>query len=85
MGLANRVSAPGAALAEAVTLAEQLAGFPQTCLREDRLSSYGQHGLDLDDALALEWKHGLRSLSADTLAGATRFAGGAGRHGAFDG
>ncbi len=84
MGLANRVSAPGAALAEAVALAEQLAGFPQTCLREDRLSSYGQHGLDLDEAIAAEWRHGLRSLAADTLDGAARFAGGAGRHGAFD-
>ena len=60
MGLANRVSAPGEVLAEALALADQLAAFPQTCLREDRLSSYGQHGLDLDDALALEWKHGLR-------------------------
>ncbi|GAA3517599.1 crotonase/enoyl-CoA hydratase family protein [Nocardioides daeguensis] len=85
MGLANRVSAPGAALEEAVALATQIAGFPQTCLREDRLSSYGQHGLDLDDALAVEWEHGLRSLDADTLAGATRFAGGAGRHGSFAG
>jgi enoyl-CoA hydratase len=84
MGLANRVSAPGAALAEAVELAGRLAAFPQTCLREDRLASYEQHGLALDDALAVEWKHGLRSLAADTLDGATRFARGAGRHGAFD-
>ncbi|WP_408898624.1 crotonase/enoyl-CoA hydratase family protein [Nocardioides sp. R1-1] len=83
MGLANRISAPGAALEEAVALGQQLAAFPQTCLREDRLSSYGQHGLGLDDALALEWGHGLRSLSADTLSGATRFADGAGRHGSF--
>ncbi len=84
MGLTNRVSAPGAALDEALALARQLAGFPQTCLREDRLSSYRQHGLGLDDALAVEWEHGLRSLRADTLAGAARFADGAGRHGSFD-
>ena len=84
MGLANRVSAPGKALEEAMVLAAQLAAFPQTCLRQDRLSSYGQHGLDLDAAIALEWKHGLVSLSADTLDGASRFAGGAGRHGAFE-
>ncbi|QSR25500.1 enoyl-CoA hydratase [Nocardioides aromaticivorans] len=84
MGLANRVSAPGRVLEEALALAAQLAAFPQTCLRQDRLSSYGQHGLDLDAALALEWKHGLVSLSADTLDGASRFAGGAGRHGAFE-
>lgn len=84
MGLANRVSAPGKVLEEALALAAQLAAFPQTCLRQDRLASYGQHGLDLDAALALEWKHGLVSLSADTLDGASRFAGGAGRHGAFE-
>ncbi|WP_028656043.1 crotonase/enoyl-CoA hydratase family protein [Nocardioides sp. J54] len=84
MGLANRVSAPGKALDEALELAARLAAFPQTCLRQDRLSSYGQHGLDLDDALALEWKHGLVSLSADTLDGASRFAAGAGRHGRFE-
>lgn len=84
MGLANRVSAPGAAREEALALAAQLAAFPQTCLRQDRLSSYEQHGLDLDAAIAAEWRHGLVSLSADTLEGATRFAGGAGRHGAFE-
>lgn len=84
MGLANRVSAPGKVLEEALSLAAQLAAFPQTCLRQDRLSSYGQHGLDLDAALALEWAHGLVSLSADTLDGASRFADGAGRHGAFE-
>lgn len=84
MGLANRVSAPGAVLDEALALATQIAGFPQTCLREDRLSSYEQDGLGIDDALAVEWKHGLRSLAADTLDGASRFAGGAGRHGSFD-
>lgn len=84
MGLANRVSAPGGALEEALALAARIAAFPQTCLREDRLSSYEQHGLDLDEALAVEWRHGLSSLAADTLEGASRFAGGAGRHGAFE-
>ncbi|KRA38123.1 MULTISPECIES: crotonase/enoyl-CoA hydratase family protein [unclassified Nocardioides] len=84
MGLANRVSAPGAVLDEALALATQIAGFPQTCMREDRLSSYETEGLGVDDALAVEWKHGLRSLAADTLDGASRFAGGAGRHGAFE-
>lgn len=84
MGLANRVAAPGAAREEALALAAQLAAFPQTCLRQDRLSSYGQHELGLDEAIAAEWRHGLVSLAADTLEGASRFAGGAGRHGAFD-
>ena len=56
MGLANRVSAPGAAREEALALAAQLAAFPQTCLRQDRLSVLEQEGLDEDDALAAEYR-----------------------------
>lgn len=82
MGLANRVSAPGAARAEAIALAEEIAAFPQTCMQQDRLSSYEQHGLPIDRALDVEWVHGGRSL-LEAIAGAGRFAGGAGRHGAF--
>jgi enoyl-CoA hydratase len=85
MGLANRLTAPGQALAAATALAEQLAAFPQTCLRQDRLSAYEQHGLDLHAAIRNEWDHGVVSLAADALAGAARFAEGAGRHGSFDG
>lgn len=81
MGLANRVSAPGQALAAAIELAEQLAEFPQTCLRQDRLSAYEQDGLALDDAIGNEWRHGLESLATDSLIGAARFSAGAGRHG----
>lgn len=83
IGLANRVSAAGRALAEAVELAEQLAVFPQTCLRQDRLSLHEQHGLDPQVAIANEWAHGMTSLAADTVTGAGRFAAGAGRHGSF--
>lgn len=83
MGLANRVSAPGRALEEAIELAEQLARFPQTCLRQDRLSSYEQEHLALDDALVNEWQRGLISLSDGAVDGAARFASGKGRHGTF--
>ena len=82
IGLANRVSAPGAALEEAVALAEQIAAFPQTCMQQDRLSSYEQHGLPFDRALDVEWVHGGRSL-LEAIDGAGRFADGAGRGGAF--
>jgi enoyl-CoA hydratase len=81
MGLANRVSAPGQALAEAVELAEQLAALPQTCLREDRASVLEQGAHDVPGAIVNEWAHGERSLAADTLAGAASFVGGSGRHG----
>ena len=85
MGLVNQVSAAGEALTEALELAERLAAFPQTCLREDRLSLYEQEGLDLTTAMAAEWEHGMRSLSSDSLAGAARFTAGEGRHGEFSG
>jgi enoyl-CoA hydratase len=80
VGLANRLSAPGAVLAEAIALAAQLAGLPQTCLRHDRLATYEQHGLPLEGALEKEWEHGEVSL-LEALAGAARFASGEGRHG----
>jgi enoyl-CoA hydratase len=86
MGLANRLTEPGAALATAVNLAKELAALPQICLREDRLSSYEQWGLPLDDAIANELIHGLRVLnSGEASEGAARFAGGAGRHGRASG
>jgi len=84
MGLANRLVDPGRALPEAIALAKQLAAFPQRCLRSDRLSSYQQWNLPLDEALRLETKLGREVIaSGETLEGATRFAKGAGRHGAF--
>ena len=84
MGLANRLVEPGTALDAAVDLATPLAAFPQRCLRSDRLSSYDQWSLDLDDALTAEYRHGIATIeSGETLEGAMRFAGGEGRHGAF--
>lgn len=83
IGLANRVSAPGAALAEAIALAHEIAAFPQTCLRHDRASTYEQETLDLPAALDREWTHGTESL-AEAIRGAGIFASGAGRHGSFD-
>ena len=85
MGLANRIVPPGTALAEALTLARQLAAFPQRCMRSDRLSSYRQWELPLAQALAEETRLGLDVImSGETAAGAQRFAAGAGRHGGFD-
>jgi enoyl-CoA hydratase len=82
MGLANRLVEPGAALDASVALAESLASLPQRCLRSDRLSSYEQWELGYEDALINETRRGLDVIrSGETLAGATRFAAGAGRHG----
>lgn len=81
MGLVNRVVPRGQARAAAEALAAELARLPQGALRGDRLSAHEQWELSYQDALANELRHGLGAL-AEGLAGAARFAAGAGRHGA---
>jgi enoyl-CoA hydratase len=84
MGLANRLTEPGEALAGALELAHGLSRFPQRCLRSDRTSSYVQWSLDLTAALREETWLGREVIrSGETQAGASRFAAGAGRHGDF--
>ncbi|CAG7653286.1 crotonase/enoyl-CoA hydratase family protein [Actinacidiphila bryophytorum] len=84
IGLADRVVPDGTARAAAEELAAQIAAFPQTCLRHDRLALLEQQGLPEDAALAVELAHGRISL-AQAAQGAARFAAGEGRHGAFGG
>ena len=82
IGLANRLAAPGGALEEALTLARELSRLPQTCMRNDRLSMLAQWSLDEDSAIAHEMKLGLATIaSGESVAGATRFTQGSGRHG----
>jgi enoyl-CoA hydratase len=83
MGLVNRVVPEGESRQAAEALAQELARFPQTCMREDRLSLLEQWGQDEAEAMAGELEHGLRSL-AEVQAGLERFRGGAGRHGTFE-
>ena len=82
MGLVNRVVPDGDSRRAAEELAAELAAFPQTCLREDRLSLLEQDGLEEPAALANEFAHGMRSLE-EVSAGLERFRSGEGRHGAF--
>jgi enoyl-CoA hydratase len=81
-GFANRVVPTGQGRAAAEALAAELAQFPQACLRADRASVYAALGQPLRDALATEFGHGSEVLE-EALAGAARFAAGAGRHGTF--
>jgi enoyl-CoA hydratase len=87
MGLANRVVPKGSARAEAIAIAKQISQFPQTCMRADRLSALRQWDIaDEEEAIANEMRGGLEVIgSGETLAGATRFASGIGRHGQFGG
>jgi len=84
IGLASRVVPSGTTRQAAEELALALTHFPATTMRQDRLSVLEQHGLPEPEALAIELRHGMVSLQADTRDGAARFAGGAGRHGSFD-
>jgi len=84
MGLANRVVARGTARAAAIALAEELAAFPQGCLRNDRRSVIAQWDNDLDAAFMDEMRCGLGVIaSGETKDGAVAFAAGKGRHGTF--
>ncbi|WP_307604257.1 crotonase/enoyl-CoA hydratase family protein [Variovorax boronicumulans] len=85
MGLVNRVTPPGGALAAARELALQIAAFPQQCMLTDRRSAYEQWDLPLAEALRREGAQGVPIVFAEGEAGAARFAGGAGRHGTFKG
>ncbi|WP_300654996.1 crotonase/enoyl-CoA hydratase family protein [Hydrogenophaga sp.] len=82
MGLANRVVPTGQARDAAISLARQLAAFPQATLRADRHSALAQWDLPLGQALLQEWQRG-KARIPDALEGATRFAAGQGRHGQF--
>ena len=81
IGLANRVVPNGQARAAAEELAAELARSPQGCMRSDRLSALHQWGRSEVDAMDFEFGS-LSRVAEETIAGARRFAGGAGRHGA---
>jgi enoyl-CoA hydratase len=83
MGLANRLVARGEALPAAIALAKDLASRPQAALRSDRLSSYEQWSLPLDDALVREYEHGISTLQTGELFGGLEdYASGGWRTGA---
>jgi enoyl-CoA hydratase len=82
MGLVNRLTESGEALAGALELAHRLAAFPPAGLRNDRLSVLEQWGLSEEEAMRNEYHHGLDTLaSGEGGEGAVRFAAGEGRHG----
>jgi enoyl-CoA hydratase len=83
IGLANRVVLAGQAVDEAVGLARVIAGFPQGCMKADRISAYRQWDTELPSALVQEAEGGERPLRDEGLAGAEKFAEGAGRGGRF--
>lgn len=84
IGLANYLTPDETALPRAMKIAEDLAVFPQLCMRADRLSAIAQWGLSEGDALSAEFAGGLEVLKAGSARdGAERFSKGQGRHGKF--
>ena len=82
IGLLNRVVPTGQARPQAEQLARVIARHPQGCMLSDRESVYAGLDLPLQDGLRQEFLRGLDALAQEGVAGAARFAAGAGRHGA---
>jgi enoyl-CoA hydratase/carnithine racemase len=80
IGLVTRVVAAGQHRAEALALAETLAGFPQEAMLADRLSAIEGIGRTFEDGMWLEARRGVPTV-ASAAPGAARFAAGAGRAG----
>lgn len=80
-GLVNRLADPGGAVDRAIELADRIAGFPQQTIKSDLQAIYAGMGLSLERGLEVEAWTGLQSMHT-AQEGASRFAGGEGRHGA---
>ncbi len=85
IGLVNELTNDGEALCRAIEIARTLVDFPQTAMRNDRLSVYEQWDLSEPQAVTNEIVRGRATIdSGETQVGSKRFADGAGRHGVFE-
>jgi enoyl-CoA hydratase len=83
IGLAERIVPHGAAREAAEEMAQEIARFPQACVRSDRLSAYRAWGKPVREGLESEWATSAPIVKAEGIGGALRFAQGKGRHGDF--
>jgi enoyl-CoA hydratase len=83
IGACEKVVPAGTARQEAEALAQEIARFPQACVRADRRSAYLQQGLSVREAMRREWENGVAIVELEGLDGAARFAQGTGRHGDY--
>lgn len=86
IGLANRLTATGSGLAEAIQLAHSLIRFPQRCMNVDRQSAYNAayNAISQDDALKFEYENGIKVVTEESIPGAQKFQKGIGKHGSFN-
>lgn len=83
IGLCERLVPTGQARPAAEQLAQEIAGFPQNCVRADLTSVHRQYGKPMRQALREEFVHGLAAMEHEGVAGASRFVDGRGRHGGY--
>ena len=85
IGLVNEMTEEGEALARALALAQMLCGFPQTAMRNDRLSALEQWELERDCRRSpTRSPAGSKpSRSGETSRRIGALPGGEGRHGRF--
>lgn len=82
IGLVNRIAPHGDALNAAVTLAREIAQFPQIALRNDRMGANEHWFMDDREATESEVRYAMATFaSGEPLKGAKRFLAGEGRHG----
>ena len=83
IGLCEKVVPHGMAREVAEAMAQEIARFPQECMRSDRLSAYRAWGKPVREGLEIEWATSASIVKAEGIQGAARFAAGKGRHGDF--
>src|SRR5215218_6799333 len=84
IGLCDRFVLHGQSRIAAEELANEIARFPQECVRADRRSVWLQEGLSEEEGLRAEWECSADVVRTEGAPGAARFASGQGRHGNFD-
>jgi enoyl-CoA hydratase len=83
IGLCEKVVPHGKAREAAEAMAQEIARFPQECMRADRLSAYRAWGKPVREGLESEWVTSAAIVKREGIRGAARFAEGRGRHGDF--
>ncbi len=83
IGLCERVAPHGKARDVAELMVQEIARFPQECMRADRRSVYSAWAKPVREGLEIEWRTSAHIMRAEGVRGAARFAEGKGRHGDF--
>ena len=84
IGACESVVPDGESRAAAEAMAQEIARFPQRCVRADRTSAIRQHGRTIREAMKYEWQNGQSPMHQEAVEGAARFSQGLGRHGDYE-